>query len=128
MARLARIVSVVLLALWLPATLHCALEASGILGVACADEGCSSSDSACVSDGCVALESAQYHAADSARVSAPLAHACVAAVCAALAVPIVPAPTDGVTPVPATSPTWVPTWHFARRAAPPSRAPASLLA
>lgn len=116
-----------LLALWLPATEHCALEAAGLLAETCAD-GCATESA--VHDGCATVESGTYKPATQfLKVAAPELFACActlylqqieAAVAREQATPL---KTDFARPQ-----DWVATWRFVQRAAPPARAPTTLLA
>lgn len=123
-----RIVSVLLLALWLPAGEHCALEAAGFIAKTCADDGGPADDS-CASDGCASLESAPFRSSQHVvQVAPPAADDCLCLISLSLAAPEwepEPGPSTAVLDRPQD---WVPIWHFVRRAAPPSRAPTALLA
>jgi hypothetical protein len=118
----------VLLALWLPATQHCGLEAAGLITADSADEPiacCAPTATVCAYDSCHVIEQFTPKTAnDSLQVQAPDFVACVGFIC----VPFVDRElsTEPVVSVVATDQpiSWVPTWHFARRAAPLPRAPA----
>ncbi len=127
MRRLLPFLSLLLLATWLPATEHCALEAAGVLSNTCSD-GCS--DKPGQADGCDTVENGAYKlSGDTLKVPAPDLFACVCHLClhqiqSDATCELVPAfgalherPRD-----------WVPSWQFVRRAAPPSRAPTLLCA
>lgn len=127
MRRVRQFIALLLLAVWLPVTQHCGLEAAGLVSTCCDDDGCSSGQS-CSKDDCVALESGLIRSTNgSVQVPAPVECACrdclaFAAVALAPAREVLPPdrvyqPDD-----------WVPIWSFVRRTAPPSRAPALLLA
>lgn len=124
-------VTFVLLALWLPATQHCGLEAAGLITADSADEPiacCAPTATVCAYDSCHVIEQFTPKTAnDSLQVQAPDFVACVGFIC----VPFVDRElsTEPVVSVVATDQpiSWVPTWHFARRAAPLPRAPAILV-
>ena len=116
------------LALWLPATQHCALEAAGLVSVTCND--CSSADHCGGKDGCSTVESGGYKpAVDALKALAPDLIICASYFCSQLvlfqaerALATLPRKT-------ADRPRdWVPTWNFVRRAAPSPRAPSLSLA
>lgn len=113
-----------LVAIWLPATLHCQLESAGLSGASdccVADEMAVPSDD-CAGDACATLEESLYKESSTLlKVAAPAACACFA--CGALALP-------AFLPEPALSPArHAPplelrvAWQFVSRAAPPARAP-----
>ena len=123
MFRPIKIVALLLLALWLPTTLHCELETSGLFETL--TECVAAGDDCCDDTNCVSLEDALYkESAQGLKVSAPDATSCT--VCLAVAVtpnsffadPVLsaarqePPPELGVA------------WQFLTRAAPPARAPA----
>lgn len=127
MFRLRRIAALLLLSLWLPATLHCDLEAAGLENwPGCHDEAAHDS-SHCTTDVCHPLESSAYKP-DSAPVKVP--PPALGALCLCFVAICTPPPTANVEP-PATPPRPPPelarTWHFIARAAPPARAPDALL-
>jgi len=119
-------VAVLLLALWLPATLHCDLEAAELwvehddhADVACCQAGLG-----CTHDGCDTLEGSAVKSSNSfTRAPLPVPFVCCCLIC------LPPAePASLVADVPmqyrvAPELDWVPIVHFARRAAPLSRAP-----
>ncbi|MSU73039.1 MAG: hypothetical protein EXS43_11985 [Opitutus sp.] len=127
MPRLFPLVALLLLAGWLPATQHCALEAAGLLTTTCAED---CSDEARGQDGCATVEDGLYKPAGNlTKVGAPNFHLGARGLCLAciqeqilflhartprIAVEL---PLD-----------WVPVWQFARRAAPPPRAPSLFVA
>jgi hypothetical protein len=123
MRRVLRILSLLVLAIWLPATEHCALEAAGVLPNSCSD-GCASSQLG-GDDGCAAVENAAYKpSSDALKVPTPDLFACECFFClqsisADVAHEI--APTSGASFERPQD--WVSTWHFVRRAAPAPRAP-----
>ncbi len=122
MSRLFPLVALLLLAVWLPATQHCALEAAGLLTSTCADD---CTNEANQPDGCAAVEDGLYKPASSlTKVGAPNFHLgargrCLACVEKQILFLHARAPHMAVE-LPRD---WVPTWQFVRRAAPPSRAP-----
>ena len=58
MVRVSKLMAMVLLALWLPATQHCALEAVGALITTCADN-CATGESS-GKDGCGSIENGNF--------------------------------------------------------------------
>jgi hypothetical protein len=123
MSRLQRFASLVLVALWLPTTLHCELETSGLFEAL--TECVAAGDDCCDDTNCSTLEDALYkESALGLKVPAPDATPCL--VCLAVAftpdsffAELVlaaarhePPPELGVA------------WQFLTRAAPPARAPA----
>lgn len=119
--RLHRFCALLLLALWLPATLHCDFQTAGLDELfACADEHHSSPADA--KDNCSTVESGWFQRLAAASLPAP----------ALVVVPVVflaPAPGLLTPPDPrlgervAAPPEIARTWHFSARAAPPPRAP-----
>lgn len=130
MKRLFQSVSLLLVALWLPATLHCDLEAAEVWldHGEHADAVCCAPNMGCKHDGCETLEgSALKPTGALARVPLPAQLVCSSLIC-------MPPPPVAVFDAPLSAQVWgelamawVPKRHFARRAAPKSRAP-SLLA
>ena len=126
-----QIVAFVLLALWLPATQHCGLEAAGLITADSADEPiacCAPTATVCAYDSCHVIEQFTPKTAnDSLQVQAPDFVACACFLCVQLINRELG--TETVISVVATDQPmgWVPTWHFARRAAPLPRAPAILV-
>ena len=128
---LSQIVAFVLLALWMPATQHCGLEAAGVITANSANESvacCAPTAAACAYDSCHVIEQfAPKTSNDSLQVSTPDFVACACF----LFVQILDRELSArsVVSVVATDYPmgWVPTWHFARRAAPLPRAPAILV-
>jgi hypothetical protein len=111
-------VALLLVALWLPATAHCDLEASGLIAGSCHEEGdCAE---ACAADACAAVEGASLNTAALLRILAP-------AECSGLEAPLaVPALVADPGAHPRLDPALAAldrTWSFVRRAAPPARAP-----
>ena len=130
---LRRIFAFALLALWLTATNHCGLEAAVMLDSQrddAAASGCCASSQQCAEDRCDLVEQGSaVSSTDSVKVPMPALRACSCLVCLGLiAPPLLAEPlvefTQGIDgPL-----GWVPTWHFARRAAQLPRAPSSILA
>lgn len=124
--------AVCLLAFWLVATHHCALEAAGLFDSHAKTEhaGCTGGEDHCAHDGCELVEDGGYRAEDSAiKVLSPQLSLCLTTLVAELAAPrppvrIAPAVAEQIfRPM-----EWVPAWHFVRRAAAPAHAPDSLSA
>jgi hypothetical protein len=120
MRRLSIFISVLFLAIWLPATEHCNLEAAGFIAKQCSDD-CGQAGS----DGCNLVESGFYKSAPQvAKVSAPS----LLAIAPFLCLEILPSleavePLIGLTESLDRPRNWVTSWQFVRRAAPLSRAP-----
>lgn len=127
MRRLLPLLSLLLLATWLPATEHCALEAAGVFAQTCPD-GCSSTSDEKV--GCDTVENGDYKlSGETLRVPAPDLFVCVCHLC--LQQIQLDATRELVPPSGALFERphdWVSSWQFVRRAAPPSRAPTLLCA
>lgn len=127
MSRFHQIVALTLLALWVPATGHCDLEALGIMPTHELhedDPDCREVGDPCSHDGCEVVEQDGYSLTKhSARVPAPLLILCDCLICL---VPSGDEPADLIAThdVAVDRPIdWVPIWHFERRDAPPARAP-----
>lgn len=123
--RLRRLLTFALLALWLPATLHCDLEAAGLaLPFVCHDHDTATGlDLPCADDECHALDRASY----TAFALTKLVSATVLSVLARLPDSI-ETPVDGVRPERTDVPRKLRrTWQFETRAAPPARAPSALV-
>lgn len=126
MSRLRQLVALLLMSLWLPATLHCALEAAGFeIVFVCHDhETGAASDGQCTDDACHALEGFAFKpAANTAVLTLP-------SLCACLLCFVTPPPAISLTPPPsgisdriAAPPEVARTWHFVARAAPQPGAP-----
>jgi len=121
---LRHVITVVLLALWLPATQHCGLEAAGLIA-ADAHEGCAeASCDHCTHDGCNVVEGGFVKSSHEAlKAPTPPLVACTCFLCLRLLTPVLAiepnlAVSESVSPE-----HWVPVWQFVRRAAPVSRAP-----
>ncbi len=123
--RLRRLLTFALLALWLPATLHCDLEAAGLaLPFVFHDHDIATgSDRPCADDDCHALDRASY----TAFALTKLVSATVLSVLARLPESI-ETPVNGVRPERTDAPRELRrTWQFDTRAAPPARAPSALV-
>ena len=126
-----KIIALALLALWVPATQHCDLEAIGLIAVHTDHQDnatCSESHSPCPSENCQVIEDGSYNpSATLAKAPSPSLIACIFSLC------LQPAALDAlhepVTPVVARENplSWVPTRHFVRGAAPQPRAPSVLV-
>lgn len=124
MIRFGRVLLFALLALWLPATLHCRLEAAGVFDVHCSGEETAQTGEECADDVCPTVEQGLYK--DSSATFAVAAPAeCHVPDCCALLLAL-----DRLVVEPALSPArHAPppelsvTWQFVTRAAPPARAP-----
>lgn len=132
MSLLRRISVLILLAVWLTATQHCALEAAGLWGGSDKEKShaCCSSNGPCTEDGCHVVERSSIPASNlSVKVPAPDLLTCTFLLYMQLIVPntiVEPSAeyAEGIErPL-----GWVPTWHFERRAAPSPRAPSVILA
>lgn len=127
MSRLRKLAAFLLVALWLPATLHCQLEGLGLDAIfACADqpaEAAHADDNGCTDDGCQTIESGQITVAKS-RVDLSLLPVLVSTCthCLLSVAPPTPAPEISATRQDEMLPLQR-TWQFARRAALPARAP-----
>lgn len=127
MFRLTKLSALFLVALWLPATLHCQLEGLGLDALfACAGQPVDTAHTAngdCADDGCQTLEEGQFALSKSKIDPAILpVLACVCVACFQhLALPA-PAPEIFAVRQDETLPLQR-TWQFARRAALPARAP-----
>ena len=123
------VVAVVLLALWLPATQHCGLEAAELIAADASHgehSGCAeTSVDHCTHDGCNVVESGLVKCShESVKVPAPVLAACTCFLCLQISPPErAVEPVLTVSGCLSTEP-WVPVWQFVRRAAPLSRAPA----
>lgn len=129
MQRLRRLFALALVALWLPATLHCALEAAGFDDLFhCVNDLHAPCDHAAPSetpvDACNLVEDASFKpATDTAVLPPPTLCACLLCfVAPPLAIDLTPPP-RGLSDCIVAPPEVARTWHFVARAAPPSRAP-----
>lgn len=116
-----RLIALLLLALWLPATLHCDLETAGVhIGIICHDhETQAESDNHCTDDACHTLEASAL----TAFTLTKLVGSVTLSVVALLPTPL-ELPADSVRPERTDVPCELGRrWQFSRRAAPPARAP-----
>lgn len=127
MQKVCRILAVFLAVLWLPLTAHCELETIVAETQATApDDGCCIPTDDCVDDACGLIEGSEFTPTHSV-VKAPLPELKIdqtlwliwAQMQATTSAPISPDWKFTDTPL-----DWTATWCFARRAAPPARAPA----
>ncbi|MBL9200099.1 MAG: hypothetical protein JNL39_06305 [Opitutaceae bacterium] len=119
-----KLVAFLLLALWLPATEHCALESAGFTILAHDDHHSESCKDTCQDDACHSIEGVSYPKASSdLRVLPPT----VSFACCLLSVLVAPAVVPREPVSLATAPPELQalgrTWQFVRRAALPARAP-----
>ena len=129
--RLGKILPLVLLALWLPVTLHCQLEAADLWPEHDdhADTACCTPQQGCMTDACGVLEGDALRNADTfTRAPLPVPFVCLCLICFRPAEPVILAAPAPELAVSRQALAWVPTWHFARRAAPWSGAPSLILA
>jgi hypothetical protein len=127
MGSIRKVTAFLLLALWLPVTQHCGLDAAGLVSATHVEQHASSCGELCVCDGCATIEDGAYRPSDT-YVKVPPLSVCACIFClqiASLASDDSPALPTGSFDRP---PDWVTTWHIVRRAAPPSRAPTLLIA
>jgi len=125
-----KVITVLLLALWLPVTQHCGLEAAGLVPLEvphASDAKCCESSNQCSHDGCNVAEADLIKSAtDTFKVPAPTLLACTCILCLQLLpVALSEEPTMSVADI-GNSYDWVPVWQFVYRAAPLSRAPSPL--
>lgn len=127
---LRRIIAIALLALWMPMTQHCGLEAAGLVAAEvphAASAPCCVSGDRCSHDGCEIVESGlSKPSVEKISVSAPDFSVCLNFLCLQLL--SLDSPVDSVTSVSASGRPldWTPVWQFVRRAAPLARAPSQL--
>lgn len=128
MRRLLPLFSLLLLAVWLPATQHCVLDAAGVVSKACSDD--SSAGEAHAKDACTTVEGTAYKASTGTlKISAPDLTAVLAYLGLQLAPAAAPLPSVMVPAGALDRPRdWVSTWQFVQRAAPSPRAPSLTLA
>jgi len=121
MARWKALIAVMLLAVWLPATSHCALEAVGVLEMSA---GCASTTD-CAGDSCSVIENGFSKQSNlTVKVSAPDLTACLFSLCLHLAAPTtLISVADFSLGVPVEPQDWIVCWTFEHRAALPARAP-----
>lgn len=118
------------LALWLTAAQHCNLEAVGLLPAEAShaeSASCCENEEPCAQDGCNLVETGRIKTSSTSfKVSAPDLSVCLGFLClqlsltASLDTPALPDAAHGH-PL-----DWLPTWQFARRAAPLAQAPSLL--
>lgn len=122
MFSLRRLVALALLAVWLPATLHCDIETAGLAGVfACCDDERSpaAANDHCDDDACKTVEDGAVKTDALAKLVHPAALIVIALLPPAAEIPacaVRPASTDA-------PPELGRSWQFSVRAAPPARAP-----
>ena len=123
-----RLLALALLTLWVPATQHCSLEAAGLFPDACGDDGCAPGE-LCSDDGCGTLESVPFKTPVMlVKAPAPYLQECL---CCRHETVIASAEDDLIHAASERRDRprdWVPEWHFVRRTAPPTRAPAPVAA
>jgi hypothetical protein len=123
-----------LLVVWLTATQHCALAATGLLGANHGEQAtscCSDSEQHCSHDGCEVVEGGSVSTPNSSiKVPLPEVQAGLFLFCVQLIAPsvILTEPSSEFAEGIERPLDWVPTWHFERRAAPSPRAPSLILA
>lgn len=124
MRAIGRVLAILLLAVWLPATLHCDLEAAGLIGTQCVDD-CGRNEGA--NDGCDLVEKGLYKSSvDFVKISAPELLHCAFSFVSCLELEVDATTLSSAEFVSETQ-TLRCTWQFVQRAAPPCRAP-SLIA
>ncbi len=123
MPRLLRLLSLVLLTIWFPVTQHCNLEAVGLLPLQCSND-CAPGQLGS-NDGCDVVETGLAKVGtDVVKVPAPELLACACLIFLHVTQSLADTgSTDLLTGTFERPLNWVTTWHFVRRAAPPSRAP-----
>lgn len=124
-----RIVAIVFLALWLPVTQHCCLEAAGLLAETQnpAPTTCCETGNWCSHDVCSAVESGVIKDGRTAfKVLPPDFSPCLCLLCLRLSLPDLLDESVLLVSAPEHPLDWVPTWQFVRRAAPLARAPSLL--
>jgi hypothetical protein len=132
MSRCLRILSLLLLAVWLPAAMHCQLETAGLLPETCAHANIGGAeDESCAGDGCNLAEGGAVKTAGGGVKMTPPASALLADTdFSRLLAGVLIAPrelTAALAVMTERARDWVPCWCFARRAAPSPRAPAGLV-
>ena len=133
MRRFRALLAVLLALLWLPATLHCGLEAADLLASHCAEDdghGCSPTAADCSSDACGIVESPGYRGEECTLELEPPGPGDLVWLVHLLAGPTETMEVADAPPVDGwnRSPAWVPAWSFDRRAAAPAQAPNTLIA
>ena len=130
------IVVILLVALWLPTTQHCALEAAGLFSSqeevpANQTKCCGEPGKTCVEDPCNLLESGDYTSATAQpAVPVPAFTVCHCLLCISVAQDLISTDPDAATAcVSFDRPAHCsPTWHFMQRAALSPRAPSLFVA
>jgi hypothetical protein len=112
-----------LLACWLPATVHCALEAAELMDVTCCSEDFHPVTPHETSDHCNGWEETLATAADPLSVKAPSFVSCLCQLCCAVAPALPRATVEPLRPPPDTAPPDLTRWQFEHRTALPARAP-----
>lgn len=125
-----RIAILLLLALWLPAALHCRLEAAGLMPDAncCTETHHDAPADSCADDACEVAEG-EFTKPSSSTLAAPAPALCACLLCFTQISPpleLTP-PVRAVSDLAAAPPEIARTWHFVARAAPAPRAPAESL-
>ena len=126
MSSLRRISAVLLIAIWLPAVLHCRIE--GFLGLeCCAEQGShqSGKQKSCEGDICDALEAGVIKSSTDQITVAP-AQVCLCLICQAITPEFLPlSESSAFASFQETSapPEIIQSWHFLSRTALPARAP-----
>lgn len=120
MSRLRALITAVLLVLWMPATSHCALEATGLLQES---QACAAND--CGGDSCKSVEGSLLKQTNQmAKVKAPDLNVCLLALCLQIAAPVtIDSVSDFSLGVPVEPQGWVVSWTFEQRTALPANAP-----
>jgi len=122
--RLGSYIATVLLALWLPATLHCEMETVGVFAESGTCHATSPGDAPtgdCDADGCAIIESGAFRSQTNIFfLKAPDLTRCLLLVVPPLEMTALPAIPFDRTTAPAEM---IHTWQFVRRTAPPPRAP-----
>ncbi|HVU18304.1 MAG TPA: hypothetical protein VHD32_15480 [Candidatus Didemnitutus sp.] len=127
MTRVSKLMAMVLLALWMPATQHCALEAVGALITTCTDN-CATGESP-DKDGCGSIESGNFKPSGAiVKAPAPSLFACAFHLCLQLAPQAHHESISLIGCAVVRADAWIPTWQFVRRAAPLPGAPSLSLA
>ena len=114
-----------LLALWLPATQHCNLEAAGVIAHEDADsDACCETADPCAHDSCDVAEGTLIRPSVTvAKTFAPDLTLCLCFLCSRLS-PTSPPETPALAVSDTERPIdWLPAWQFSRRTALPARAP-----
>lgn len=124
-----RILAIVFLALWLPATQYCTLVAAGIVDETetCASAPVTDNNDRCSRDACNLFEAGVIKpASEVSKVIAPDLSACLCFICLRFVQPGSVDESTLMVSAPEHPLGWESTWHFVRRAAPLARAPSVL--